>query len=123
MSELKPCPFCPDGGRLEQRTGEATWPPITYKGAKYPSTVRCLECGCWIHGYGKSREEAEIAAQNHWNTRYQPTCHNVSKYNKPKPGTFDVGGHFECSECGFMYGYANLPYDHCPGCGTKVVSE
>lgn len=109
VSELKPCPFCPDGGRLEQRTYEATWVPIAYKGSKYASAVNCYGCGIFIHGYGKSQEEAEIDAQNNWNTRYQPTCHMIGYDGVPA-----------CSVC---KGEMDYQASYCEWCGAKVVDE
>lgn len=53
---------------------------------------------------------------------YMPerTCRNVAS-GEAAVGTFDVGGVFRCSECGFAYRFSEMPHPFCPDCGAKVV--
>lgn len=111
MTELKPCPFCGGEAEIHAHTIEPGWET---------ASALCTECYAQIVAGGDTKEEALENIEKAWNSRYERTCTNVSKFNKPKAGEFNVGGHFECSNCGFMYGYAELPYSYCPGCGAIV---
>lgn len=52
--KLKPCPWCPDGGKLSVQT---------YPGMRHVKAVYCDRCGAW--GPGGIGEEAVDA----WNKR------------------------------------------------------
>lgn len=115
MNELKSCPFCDGAIRLTH--GDFLTSSI--------AMFKCEKCGAVITF---DEPVCNAGAMNHddtpaieaFNTRYEPTCHNSWKEDI-RPGMFVTGGQFECSECGFMYGYSELPYGYCPGCGRKVV--
>lgn len=97
MIELKPCPFCPDGGKPVKHVG-----PIA-------TTVWCDECGASIvYSYPEKAVEA-------WNSRYEPTCEFI----------YDEDSRiFISSCCGMFLGYfENDLWQHCPKCGKKVTKE
>ena len=101
--ELKPCPFCPDGGKLFINGGV---------GCRW---VECSSCGCDGPAY-----ETEAEAVEAWNTRAERTCRNTTRHRY-------YG--FECSECKWSAyepnDYGNDvcfdDFDYCPNCGAKVV--
>lgn len=112
MDKLKPCPFC---------GGEADW----WQTLSGTYQAYCYNDNCEIHPHTccyVTLEEA-IAA---WNTRYEPTCKNVSK-----------GYGFNCSSCGCVIAEDDLTYfsikgscvfalhypKHCPECGKRVVGD
>lgn len=110
-NELEPCPFC--GGEVIHEINGTT------------GLYVCNKSGCYAEfkfPQDFSRADNPLRkeeSERRWNTRYKPTCHNISTY-KPKLGTFDTGGHFVCSECGFAYSFAELPYRLCPECGAEL---
>ena len=105
-NELKPCPFCQDGGELFINGGV---------GCRW---VECSSCGCDGPAY-----ETEAEAIEAWNTRAELTCHN----------TADGDSFFRCSECGccvltedeqgqtIWRDRKPLGVSYCPNCGAKVV--
>lgn len=119
--ELKPCPHC----------GSATAPEIS-NCVELESCANFDECPCETHlcvvcsvhkggcgacgGFAPSEEGAVLK----WNTRAERTCRNVA-LGGTEAGTFDVGGVFRCSACGFAYRFSEMPYPFCPECGAKVV--
>ena len=107
--ELKPCPFCQDGGKLFINGGV---------GCRW---VECSSCGC----DGPARE-TEAEAIEAWNTRAERTCHKELMTTEDYAGTEVYC--FECSECGEFLSYPDCYglYDgpnYCPNCGAKVVER
>lgn len=131
--ELKPCPFCPDGGKPV-----AFVEPDGYEehgGNVYRGVVGCKMCGMGIELF---RCDNEIPADwwcdaaeespsgfmsnliNAWNTRYERTCQPVK----------DDKGYIRCSICGNeLYTDYDPVADRvtwepfCPSCGAKVVDD
>ena len=109
--ELKPCPFCKNGANIKL---------VEYR----PNCSGAVVCGqCGARGPKKRNDHVrgwKVKAIEAWNTRAERTCRNVDG-GKPQAGTFDVGGVFRCSACGFAYRFGEMPYPFCPECGAKVV--
>lgn len=116
MEELKPCPRCNNSVSLDVFSIEPGW----WVASIFCNGINDETCSIQFTAGADTKEEVIEGITRDWNTRYESTCHNVSNY-KPKQGTFDVGGVFRCSECGFPYRYSELPYTYCPECGSKVV--
>lgn len=99
--ELKPCPFCPDGGSPELEQVGDDW-HINCENEKCPATAFVI---------GSSEQEAIKA----WNTRYERTCHKV-------PGKMHYGElRPKCSECG--YGLGDSRWVFCPKCGAEILHD
>lgn len=63
MSELKPCPFCPDGGDVRM---------LSYFGqVEYTAYAHCRKCGAYGPRISESlpREEVKAEAVEAWNRR------------------------------------------------------
>lgn len=108
--ELKPCPFCPDGGNPKHLK-------IIYHSCE-SNLIKCMKCEASTCGY--DTEEEAIKA---WNTRYERTCRMTKKGPE-----FVLAGWWECSECGPVYPPCNdeiavWALQKCPRCGAKVVGR
>ena len=93
QEELKPCPFCPDGGHVVR---------LKEDGKPTGMVAHC----CYTLGREiRATEEA-------WNTRHERTCRKV-------PGKMNYGERRpKGSECG--YGLGDSRWDFCPKCGARV---
>lgn len=125
--ELKPCPHCGNGSLLMIARRASVYPLPDVK--VFEGRVLCEECGGAMLLSHKTRDdipdetgvsELREALRERWNARAERTCRNVDG-GKPQAGTFDVGGVFRCSACGFAYRFSEMPYPFCPECGAKVV--
>lgn len=145
--ELKPCPFCPDGGE----------PEINYGCGGSKAYVRCHGCGIFSPSFDKKKD-----AVAYWNTRAERTTQNVTDawndwgVNVFNDDELDDFGRFEkiykvcqeivepieftchvmelgglqgriplllCRACGEQ-NYARADgsaWDYCPSCGSKVI--
>lgn len=110
--ELKPCPFCPDGGDPKHCGGGGI------------HCVRCSKCGRtneklvfteadgWHYeGFGSGQE-----AYDDWNTRYKRTCKAVCEQVFAEHV-------WSCSACGEAFDSIVCIYDFCPHCGAEIVQE
>lgn len=97
MIDLKPCPFCPDGGHPVLRT------EFMSDGYRY-TAVACSKCGVIMPG--NYHESGDQAAWD-WNTRFERTCNRLD--------------FCKCSECGKLTIEAIDNY--CSNCGAKVVER
>lgn len=108
MIKIKPCPFC--GGKPSIRCDEFGF---YGSGSMFTHTCKGRKPQLNIFSSGYDTKQAAIEA---WNTRYERTCHNVSRFDD-----------FTCSECGGYILNYNSEYpvwtDYCPDCGAKVVQE
>lgn len=107
--ELKPCPFCPDGGNPKHLK-------IIYHSCE-SNLIKCMKCEASTCGY--DTEEEAIKA---WNTRHERTCHMTLKKSGP---CYDVW-YFDCCEKEWAENRCdNCVVDYpgivCPWCGAKVV--
>ena len=127
MIDLKPCPFCPDGGEIIFKDGyqdeEGSW---------HSGYVRCEKCGTmkmsvslsnflgtYRHGFvsDETAHECSLTAIERWNTRHERTC-RVERMELD-----EFGRHFYLS-CGHMqmtHNTSALPY--CPICGARVKED
>ena len=94
--EMKPCPFCQDGGKLFINGGV---------GCRW---VECSSCGCDGPAY-----ETEAEAIEAWNTRAERTC----RYESTDRCTW------VCTSCGREVETLHLGYNYCPNCGAKVIGQ
>lgn len=94
--ELKPCPFCPDGGEPEYRNAGRSVKSL------YTHSVYCKKCLCST--YPTQTKQEAISA---WNTRYKRTCHVEYPHDARM-----------CSECGYYIGEHHL---FCSHCGAEVI--
>lgn len=97
--ELKPCPFCPDGGK-----------PLMLDFSDTMHIVKCTKCGCVT---GNLAYTIELAAQN-WNTRSERTCHAIIEDEC-----------LVCSECqeDIDPSWVACPYCGCEISGAEVIAE
>lgn len=115
-NELKPCLFCPDGGK-----------PYVISGKCYSfesgngSKVECEKC----QASGPLCETIQEAIEA-WNTRYERTCIPM----KSSSYTNGVKNEFmneDCSECGYRIDWSrdvpNIKIKYCPNCGARVVGD
>lgn len=103
--ELKPCPFCPDGGKLFINGGV---------GCRW---VECSSCGCEGPAY-----ETEAEAIEAWNTRAERTCKAEQDYDAMDDGIPDCRI-WKCS-CGESFPFwRGLNPCFCPNCGAKVIAD
>ena len=116
MSDLKPCPFCPDGGE-----------PKIYRYScelEYGAQVYCRRCGASGTNVHESMplEDVEVLAIEAWNTRHERTGRTVlGKY-----------GNYTCGVCGevLLSGWADpfeaIPlecFKYCFNCGARVKED
>lgn len=104
-SELKPCPFCQDGGNPKHLK-------IIYHSCE-SNLIKCMKCEASTCGY--DTEEEAIAA---WNTRAERTCKMIPN------GETDFAVTLACSVCGnveSVYAISADKFNYCPNCGAKVV--
>lgn len=121
MSELKPCPFCPDGGEVVFKDGWQRDDGLWINGF-----VRCNECGTvrwskelsdflgkWRHGFVSDEvaHECSLTAIEAWNTRHERTCRWKH-----------IEGTWFMSECGERYDCI-VPDNFCPNCGARVKED
>ncbi len=92
MDELKPCPFCPDGGEPEMIVApkfkqKPLWPTGAEQPDEYNCWVRCKKCYT-VCGAENYPTEAEAAAA--WNRRAtlenkELTCEGCIHHNSDVP--------------------------------------
>lgn len=127
MTELKPCPFCPDGGDPKHLK-------IVYHSCE-SNLVKCMKCEAATCGY--TTEQEAIAA---WNQRVEPAykagCKDGYKMGKSEVRTCKnksrTALRFVCSRCeevatvyceedfGDVVNHSSI-INYCPNCGAKVV--
>ncbi len=119
--ELKPCPFCPDGGEPALFSETLGWAPNGEN--TYRAVAGCKRCCVGIElvhvgddlcDESDALEETCAALEEEavakWNTRFERTCRIVEDR--------DWGS--ACSECGAHYPCMQ-DASYCPNCGRKVV--
>lgn len=116
MTELKPCPFCHDGGRpyinkeylyrmwVDEDDSEDWVLQESYQ-------VKCMECMTQGPNWFRTEDEAADA----WNTRYEPTC------NFKPDDAFSIAA--VICDCGAHWFPENdkSRFKYCPNCGARVV--
>lgn len=109
MGELKPCPFCSDGGKPELWIGS------------YDAHVFCAKCGMSAKGSGCGfRDDMARAAIKNWNTRYERTCGEPRGFIPYDRDNFGHPSFAElwCEHCDIEL---DPEWEYCPHCGAKVV--
>lgn len=61
-NELRPCPFCPDGGDLEVDA-------VRICEGWYTAHVLCEQCGAQMIRGGRTEQEAKAVVKKAWNRR------------------------------------------------------
>ena len=107
MTELKPCPFCSSGWLYETRRNDY----LDETPAMFCNSCKAVVTWEQVEEEGVN-DETRAFVREHWNTRAERTCRNISGKN---------WWAFECSECGEMI-EQGVP-EYCPSCGAKVVNE
>lgn len=113
MIELKPCPFCSDGGHpyINKECFQRIW--VNENECEdwvmqFSYQVKCMECMTAGPSWFKTEEEAIES----WNTRHEPTCTMEFQDN-------GYSKWWECSNCQDTEWYPSLR--RCPTCGARVV--
>lgn len=108
------CPLC------ASRRNEV--PVVRVGRGDYEGFVRCLGCGCELHGaeHGRTVEEARFNAKVLWNDRKLPEC----VYTPVRAETGRVIGQV-CSECGYQSTVeaGRDAFEFCPGCRSLIVGR
>lgn len=108
--ELKPCPFCEDGGTVETSVYLTAWSRVV----PYYAAVMCMDCRVAVGEFGSTEENAQGRAVKRWNTRRKETC-TVSGYGNMS------GSDMPCSYCDECGGEVPEGAKFCPDCGLEVV--
>lgn len=105
MEDMKPCPFCKDGGDpyLYQVN---YWFPDQF-------TIKCRKCQSKISIY-----ENEYAAIEAWNTRYAERTYTIKPWRVEEDTGF-----YDCLECDcghVMDGSEWAKSTYCPNCRAEI---
>lgn len=108
MSELLPCPFCPEGENPEYKL-------ISTSGAFDVHLIYCPECGI-----SKQAHIKEVAVER-WNTRhYPPEVEKAVERMKPMKA-LPAECNFVCPSCnGVVPDYREEKVMYCESCGQAL---